>query len=353
MRLVPTAPRAGGAARSGRPSGARGALVLALLAAACGAPEGGDPEPSAGAAPLAVVEHQFGRTEVPAAPQRVVSVGFNDHDTLLALGTTPVGVRDWYGDQPDATWPWAQDELGDADPEVLSSEQIDVEAVAALEPDLIAGVFSGMTEREYQLLSQIAPTIAQPAEHPGFGTPWREVTRIYGAALGVPDRAEEVVRDVEAQLAEARSGRPEFVGAEATVTFFADGQLGAYTSADLRSRLLTDLGFTVPAEVDAAAGEGGFYAPLSLEQADLVDRDVLVWVTATEAERALVRELPVRATLDAAREGREVFLPFELNGAMSFSSPLSIPYLLDGLVPELAAAVDGDVATPVPSAVSR
>lgn len=45
-----------------------------------------------------------------------------------------------------------------------------------------------------------------------------------------------------------------------------------------------------------------------------------------------------------------MFLPFDLNGAMSFSSPLSIPYLLDGLVPELSAAVDGDPATAVPSA---
>jgi iron complex transport system substrate-binding protein len=35
---------------------------------------------------------------------------------------------------------------------------------------------------------------------------------------------------------------------------------------------------------------------------------------------------------------------------MSFSSPLSIPYALEHLVPELAAAVDGDPSTPVPSA---
>lgn len=138
-------------------------------------------------------------------------------------------------------------------------------------------------------------------------------------------------------------------GAAATVTFYADGQLGAYTSQDLRSRLLADLGLRVPAEVDAAAGDR-FYAPVSAEQGGLVDRDVLVWITATPAEVDAVRALPLRRTLDAAREGREVFLPFDLNGAMSFSSPLRIPHLLDGLVPELRAAVDGDPATAVPSA---
>ena len=74
-----------------------------------------------------------------------MSVGFTDQDTLLALGVVPVGIRDWYGDQPDAVWPWATDELGDAEPTVISSAELDFEAVAALEPDLIVGLSSGMT----------------------------------------------------------------------------------------------------------------------------------------------------------------------------------------------------------------
>ena len=41
-----------------------------------------------------------------------------------------------------------------------------------------------------------------------------------------------------------------------------------------------------------------------------------------------------------------------LGGATSFVSVLSLPYLLDGLVPMLAAAVDGDPATEVPASGS-
>jgi len=332
-------------------------LVLALVLAAYtgGAAEEttargtAAPATEGGAQETVTIAHAFGETEITGTPQRVVSVGFNDHDTLLALGVTPVGVRDWYGDQPSATWPWAQDELGDAEPAVLPSTAIEPEAVAALDPDLIVGIFSGMTQEEYDLLSRIAPTVARPADDPDYGTPWRDVTRIYGEALGRADRAEEVIAEVDAQIAEARAANPAFEGAEGAVVFLAEGQLGAYASSDLRSRLLTDLGFTIPAAIDDAAA-GGFFAPVSLEQAQLVDNDVLVWITATEAEIGAIRDLPVRAALDANREGREVFLPFELNGAMSFSSPLSIPYVLDGLVPELAAAIDGDPATPVPSA---
>ena len=49
-------------------------------------------------------------------------------------------------------------------------------------------------------------------------------------------------------------------------------------------------------------------------------------------------------------EGREVPVAnlSELGSATSFQTVLSLPILLDGLVPMLAAAVDGDPATPVP-----
>jgi iron complex transport system substrate-binding protein len=42
-----------------------------------------------------------------------------------------------------------------------------------------------------------------------------------------------------------------------------------------------------------------------------------------------------------AREGRDLFLDEETNAALSFGKVLSIPFLLDELVPELAATVAG------------
>ena len=48
--------------------------------------------------------------------------------------------------------------------------------------------------------------------------------------------------------------------------------------------------------------------------------------------------------LDVATQGRAVFLNENdtLGKAFTFVTPLSIPFLLDGLVPQLATAVDGD-----------
>jgi iron complex transport system substrate-binding protein len=89
-----------------------------------------------------------------------------EHDPILALGVTPVAVRYWYGDRDEVIRPWARAAAGNADPAVLDMpfDDVDVEAVAALRPDLILGVHSGVTERDYRRLSRVAPTVAQPGE---------------------------------------------------------------------------------------------------------------------------------------------------------------------------------------------
>jgi iron complex transport system substrate-binding protein len=77
---------------------------------------------------------------------------------------------------------------------------------------------------------------------------------------------------------------------------------------------------------------------------------VLVWIAGDWSVNEQIMANPLRQQLDAVTEGREVFLgPIEA-GAFSFSSPLSLPYLLGVMVPQLEAAADGDPATAVPAA---
>ena len=88
-------------------------------------------------------------------------VGLTEQDAVLALGYTPIATTEWYGDQPHAVWPWAQDELGDARPTVLdASDGFQFERIASLRPDLILGVNPGMKRADYEKLSQLAPTVA-------------------------------------------------------------------------------------------------------------------------------------------------------------------------------------------------
>ncbi len=44
------------------------------------------------------IAHKFGATEVPQRPERVLALGFQEQDALLALGVTPIAVRYWFGD---------------------------------------------------------------------------------------------------------------------------------------------------------------------------------------------------------------------------------------------------------------
>lgn len=305
--------------------------------------EASDDDPEDTADDPVVIAHRHGETEVPADPERVVAVGFNDADVVLALGVVPLGERSLLGGLDASERPWFVEELDGADPPVqLGAEELDFEQVAALEPDLILGLYSAMTEDEYATLSEIAPTVAQPEEFVDFGVPWRDQLEITGRALGREDRADELLDEVEAEFAEAREAAPELDGAEIAVASAATAELYAYASDDLRTRFFTDLGLEVPDEIDELAGEA-FFAEISREQAPLLDREVLV----TYGEAETLEDEAFWSSLDVVDEGRTIYMDAadDLTNALGFSSPLSLPFALDGFVPRLQDALDDDPDT--------
>lgn len=341
------------------------ALALAALMAACGgatetdggaataaqeaAGEAGALEadtPAADAAFPVVVEHKFGATEIAEEPERVVALGFTDQDALLALGVTPVAVRYWYGDEPHAVFPWAQDALGDAEPEVLEMPfgELDYEAVAALEPDLISAVYAGLTEEEHARLSQLAPTIAQASGYVDFGMPWQEMTVMVGRAVGRAQEAGRLVAEVEGRFAEARAAHPEWTGRSVAVASGpkVDGQYHVYGPEDARARVFAELGFEIPDELAEIAGEA-FYGTISAEQVALLERDLVAFhqMAFVDGGRAGIEDDALLGRLDAMADGRVVYVEGELDDAFQFSTVLSLPYLLDGIVPLIEDALEG------------
>lgn len=309
---------------------------LVVLAPGCGSGEENGNEEASGE--RRTIEHKYGSTEINGIPERVVTVGYSDHDAVLALGVTPVAVREWIAER--AIWPWAQDKLDDAEPEVLGVTDLNFEQIANLQPDLILGLYSGLTEDEYGTLSEIAPTVAQPGEYVDYGVPWQEQTRTIGRVLGREERAEELVADLEARFAEVREEHPEFDDATGVVAYsFEPGSYGVYGPEDPRGRFLTSLSFELPDEIAELAGDE-FFAEISRERLDLVDADVLIWIINPPGEREAVEEDPLYQQLDVVSEGRDIFLEDPLRSALSFSTVLSLPFALDELVPMLPAAVD-------------
>jgi iron complex transport system substrate-binding protein len=334
---------------------ATAATGLVLFLGACGgskeepAASSGGSAPAAGAFPVSI-ENKYGTTTVKAEPKRIVVVGLVEQDALLSLGVAPVATTEWFGEKAGAIWPWAEAALGgNPKPQVLTNtDGVQVEKVAALRPDLIIGLYSGLTKDEYDKLSQLAPVLAQPKDQAEYGVSWQEVTRTVGKAVGRSAQAEKVVAGVQAKFDAVKAANPKFAGATALMATTYEGYY-VYGPQDARGRFLTDLGFKLPDGLAEVTGKD-FGANLSKERTDLLDTDVLIWlVDKYDTDKAKVQADPLYTKLEVKTEGRDIYLENEeLTGAAtSFITPLSLPFLLDKLTPLLAAAVDGDPATTV------
>lgn len=327
--------RAGALSRRGFLIGGTGALLA--FAAACSSSDSGD---NGADGTGATITHKYGETTVPANPQRVVSVGYNDQDALLALGAVPVGVFDWYGNYPNAVWPWAQDLLGGAQPAIVGSAStgIDVEKVATAAPDLIVGTYSGLTQGQYDKLSALAPTVAQPAGVPDYGVRWQDQTTLLGDALGKQDRAAELVSGLQKQFADTAAAHPSFTGKTVLVgALKGPGQFGVYGPDDPKVRFFTELGFVNPPVADQLRSTN--FAEISTEQLSLADVDLLVWYAGGgfgDKLRAELDKTPVYQTLDVVKDGRTIILEDEAAEAMTWSTVLSLPYALQQIPPRIA-----------------
>jgi iron complex transport system substrate-binding protein len=328
------------------------ALALSLcLLAGCGsdddAPDGGNAGGAEASAFPVTIKHKYGSTTIESKPERVVVVGLREQDALLAMGVVPVATTDWYGDHPGAIFPWATDELGDAKPPVVLNQDdgVQIEKVAAQRPDLILAVYSGITKKEYEALSNFAPVVAQPKGKVDYGSSWQEETLMTGRAIGQPERAQALVDKTEKLIAHTAAEHPAFKGKSAAIITDYEG-IFVYGPQDVRTVLLEELGFKYPGELRAAFPDE-FGGQLSDEKLDLLDVDALVWFADGERTVQELKQLPVYSKLGVRTEERDVFIRENdrVYEATSFPSVLSMPLLMKELVPRLAAAVDGDPQT--------
>lgn len=142
-------------------------------------------------------------------------------------------------------------------------------------------------------MNGIAPTVAPLSET--VAATWQEQTQITGRALGLTERAEQVVADTEARFAEARAANPEFAGKTLAAGFVVGGETYALGTDALRTQLFSDLGFTLPATSTT----------LSRELLGELDKDVLVVLGESRAAAEADQQL---AALRVVRDGRVAYL---------------------------------------------
>ena len=275
------------------------------------------------------ISHKFGETEVPKNPARVVTVGWNDQDFVLALGIVPIVTRAWFDSYND--YPWVQEATGGKGVATMGGDGIDYEAVAAAKPDVIFAVYETVDQPTYDRLSQIAPTVIQSAEYPDEETPWNVQLLLTGKALGKEAEAQALLDEVNAKVDEAKAANPAFASKVLVVDFGPENG-GHYLigKGDPRRALFDALGF----EAQEHTGD------LSEERLALMDRDLLFVNGATKEQ---MTASPVFARLNVVQSDRALYTTFDsnLSGALSYSGPKALLYALDQLVPQLSNAVNG------------
>lgn len=323
------------------------ALVLTLGACDSGgdeSTEGKESAPTGGGDFPVTVEHAYGTTEIPEEPTRIITLGLSDQDPLLALGVKPIAVSPWYGEYDHATWPWAQDELGDAEPVVLNDGVRDeanppLEEIAALEPDLIISLYNGTTEKQYAQLSKIAPVVVPDEEYADFAITWQEATRATGEALGREGEAVALVKELEKSFSDAAAEHPEFEDQEVVVgERFGDAETIVRSGNDVRAKFFEQLGFTVPTQVAGVKADGNGEIAVSDELMGELSKDLLVWNVGFDTEaRDEIEGISLYDTLPVVKDDKVLWIEDEVvSGAFSWGTALSLQYALDELLPQLS-----------------
>lgn len=302
---------------------------------------------SEGGADVTTVDTMFGAVEIPDPEDgelTVVALGWSDAEMALALDVVPVATYDWqgFGAENKGVGPWATDMFGDVDPEIIErgEDSLNYEQLQSLEPDLILNTRSGNEQEEFDRLSEIAPTVYAPEGTGAYATDWKDQITIIGEAVGKPEEAQTLIADTQGTIDDAAAANPEFEGTTvASVAKFGDAY-GAYLPGDGRFDILSDLGFVNnPAIEDLESS--GFFANVSAENVDVFDAETAVVLPIGYSLEETQAD-PLLASLEVVEQDRAVFLEedSELAGAWGAASVLSIPLVVEEMVPQLAEATD-------------
>ncbi|MCK7627751.1 iron-siderophore ABC transporter substrate-binding protein [Streptomyces sp. RS10V-4] len=257
------------------------------------APRGGGRHP---------VRTAMGEVTVPDSPRRVVVLDTAELDSALTLGVTPVGAA-----RSDAATGFPgylpQDKLADIK-DVGTIGAPDLEAVAALKPDLIltSKVRDG---QRYAALSRIAPTVMTEST----GYPWKQNFAVHAAAL---NRIPEARRTVAAYRQHAERvtralGGPAAARALRTnvVRFVQGADTRIYGCRSYIGTVLDDLGTGPTAVVNGAPD--GLMVEVSPEQITRADADAVFYTAYGSPEKSKEAQItagPLWQHLKAVRTGK-------------------------------------------------
>ncbi|MFJ3611154.1 ABC transporter substrate-binding protein [Streptomyces hydrogenans] len=245
--------------------------------------------------------HAMGKSELKAAPKRVVVLDVGELDNVVSLGVQPVGYAPSEGD--DGIPGYLAKDAG-APKSVGTINNLNLEAIANLQPDLILGSQLRAADK-YDELSKIAPTVF--SIRPGFT--WKENYLLNAAALDKTAEAKEKLAAYEAKAKKLG----EDVGPNKPVVSmvrYLPGKIRLYAKASFIGTILEDAGLPRPKnqQIDELAAE------ISPEKIDQADGDWIftgVYGDAKATKKDAAQGNPLWKNLKAVKAGQAKDVPDE------------------------------------------
>ena len=254
--------------------------AIATLAVACGNNNTGVESSSNN---CQNIEHDRGITEVCNQPQKIVAIGPNMLELLLALDIQPVGYADYFAlpaekfDRPTQQIPFLGEKITSQPLNVGTADDPDLETIAQLQPDLILGGVAS-NEDEYDLLSQIAPTLLFTY---AVDDRWQEQIRAIAHAVGKIELAERVITEYSANIVQTKQILQPIAAEHPRLLLIGSEDIGQgvqvdpYNHDSYCSELVENLGFETvsPPNLSGQEGKGG---KVSLEILPQMDADSIL-----------------------------------------------------------------------------
>ena len=274
------------------------------------------------------IKHSQGETQLDAAPAQVLILDINALDIADAMGAIPAGVLN--SNLPDYLQKYAT-----GTPAVGSIFEPDYEAIAASGADLmVVGTRSAAT---YPEMSKILPTVDLSLGDDLFASVDRNIATL-GQIFGKPDRAAEMIAELDAKVAHLNKVAPHSGTALILVT--NGGKLGAYGPGSRVGWIHSKLGFApVEDNIDDRfhGGDVISYEYILEKNPDwifVIDRDAGVGEAGDGARAMLDNTLMARTK--AVQTGHVVYLDPHA-AYIAFGGYTALNRLLDQLTEALSA----------------
>ncbi|GAA2735425.1 iron-siderophore ABC transporter substrate-binding protein [Actinocorallia aurantiaca] len=328
---------------------ATAATALTLLLGACGSSDdttgSADDKQPAAAFPVTITS-ALGDAVITERPERVVTLGQGSTETAIALGNTPVGIESYpWGSDETGYLPWIHEAVtekgGELPKQFTGGEELDIEAIVELDPDVILAPWSGITQEQFDLLKDVAPTVAYP-DLP-WSTNWDQQIDTVAKALGKPDDGQKLISGIKKQLSDAAQSRPDYKNHTFSYIYTdGPGTLGVFLPTEQRAEMVASLGLKPDPVVETfKETEGTDSAVIGLENADkLKDTDVVFTFYTDAKTRKEIEAQPLYAAIPAIKNGAVV--AGDDNSFVTASSminPLTVPWSIERFLPLIDAAV--------------